>query len=288
MASWSRETGVIVEKTNRLGATLRHWLVAFFVGLAVTGCSQKELLDKMSSPEDRALAQTAVSDLQSGPGRDADLASRIDPTLRDKLAGALPKMRAALPRRPGGPSRLVDAGFRVMNVNGQNTRSGYLAYEIDAVGKWALVRVQITRQGGQAWITSLLVNSLPAPVEQLNNFSLSGKSVTQYAVLALTILSFLIIIVSEVVLVRTRRIPLKWLWFIGFLFGYGQVSVDWSSGAVAFMPLYFQLLGAFALKAGMLAPWRVGFAIPIVSIVFLAMRKKLQRPAPKPAAAAFA
>ncbi len=38
----------------------------------------------------------------------------------------------------------------------------------------------------------------------------------------------------------------------------------------------------------MLAPWRVGFALPIVSIVFLAMRKKIQRPAPKPAVAAFA
>ncbi len=261
--------------------------MAFFVGLALAGCSQKEMLDKMSSPEDRALGQTVVYDLQSGPGRDADLASHIDPTLRDKLAAALPKMRVAMPNGPSGQSRLVDAGFRVTNINGQNSRSGYLAYEIDAGAKRTLVRMQVMRQGGQAWITSLYVNGLPAPVEQLTSFSLSGKSVTQYAVLALTVLSFLTIIVSEIVLVRTKRIPLKWLWFIGCLFGYGQVSVDWSSGAVAFMPLYLQLLGAFALKAGMLAPWRVGFALPIVSIVFLAMRRRLQKPEPKPATAFF-
>ena len=279
--------GLIVDQTDGRWVTLQRCVVALFLGLALVGCSQKDMLDKMSSPEDRALAQTVIADLQSGPSQDADLASRIDATLRGKLSAALPQMRAAIPGGPGGQSRLVDAGFRVMNVNGQTSRSSYLAYEIDAGAKRSLVRMQIARQGSQAQITSLLLNELKAPVEELNSFSLAGKSASQYAVLALTILSFLTIIVSEVVLVRTKRIPLKWLWFIGCLFGYGQVSVDWSTGAVAFMPLYLQLLGAFALKAGMLAPWRVGFAIPIVSIVFLAMRRRLQKPEPKPATAFF-
>ena len=172
-----------------------------------------------------------------------------------------------------------------MNTNGQTIRSAYLAYEVDGGAKRALVRMRIVREGGKALLTDLYVNGLTAPVEQLGGFSLTGKSAVQYAVLALTGLSLVLILLSEVVLVATKRIPMKWLWFVGCLFGYGQISVDWSTGAVGFMPLYIQLLGAFAIKAGMLAPWRVGFGVPVASIVFLILRRKLQKPKPEPAAA---
>lgn len=263
------------------------WGAVLTFGLALAGCSARDLLDKMSSPEDRGLAQKAIADLQGGPGDDADLASHLQPELRGRLAGALPPMRAAMPRGPGSQIRLVDASFTSFvsfTNHGQTTRVGNLAYEVDGGGKSALVRMQIVRQGGgDGQIGAFYVNSLKAPVDQLAGFSLAGKSAVQYAVLALAALSLLLIIVSEVVLVCTKRIPLKWLWFIGCLLGYGQVSVDWNSGALGFQPLYIQLLGAFALKAGFLAPWRVGFAIPVVSIIFLILRRRLQKPLPKQA-----
>ncbi len=258
---------------------------ALACSLALVGCSQSQMLDKLSTPEDRALAQTVIRDLEAGPSADADLLSRIEPSLKPKLPNAVVQIRSAMPRGPGLQVRLVDASFSVRNVNGQTSRLSNLAYELDAAGKHALVRIQILRQGPPPQVTSLYLTSLPGTVEQLGGFSLSGKSSAQYVILALTVLSLITILASEVVLVRTRRIPLKWLWFLGCLFGYGQIAVDWSSGAIGFTPLYIQLLGASAVKMGVLAPWRVGFGVPVVSLIFLVLRRKIQRPKPEPASA---
>ena len=270
---------------NGRWTTLCICVVGLLCGLVLAACSQSKILSKMSLPEDRALSQTVIRDIEAGAGGDAELQSLIEPSLRPKLPAALAQIRSALPRGTGRQVRLVDASFTVTDLNGQRRRLSYLGYELDAGGKHALVRIQILRQDAKAQITSLYLNTLPASAEQLGGFSLSGKSPPQYIILALTGLSLVTILLSEVVLVMTGRIRLKWLWFLGCLFGYSQISIDWSTGAMDFMPLNIQLLGAFALKAGVLAPWRVGFGIPVVSIIFLIMRRRLQKPVPQPAAA---
>lgn len=266
---------------TRSGRWVRLWLAALAMGAALAGCSQKDLLDKVTSPEDRALGAKVIADLQGGPSDDADLMSRIQPELRAKIAGVLPQMRAVTPKGPYSESHLAGANFTELVQNGQKIRVSNLAYEVGGDGKFVLVRLQIVRRDGGAQIGSLYVNRLAGPIEQLTAFRLEGKSPGQLAFLALTVLVPLFIIVSEVILVRTRRIPLKWLWFIGCLLGVCQVSMDWGSGQVVVSPLYVQLLGAFAIRSG-LGPWRIGFAIPVVSIVFLALRKKIQKPGPKP------
>jgi hypothetical protein len=247
---------------------------------ALAACSQKGLLERFSTAEDRTLCSQVILDLQGRPGGDSDLAGRLRPDLRDKLAPVIPQMRKLV---PAGPMRLVDAKFTVFSsLGGHTSRQSYLAYEVDgAANAHALVRVAIDREDGAAQIVGLYVNPMTVRAEDLNAFSLAGKSPLQYLVLVLAVLSLLTIVVSEVVLFRTKWVRWKWLWAVACLFGIGQISVDWSTGDLGFMPIYINLLGAFAFKAGFLASWKVGFALPIASIIFLIRRRALQKPPAK-------
>jgi hypothetical protein len=94
-------------------------------------------------------------------------------------------------------------------------------------------------------------------------------------VLALALASVGTIVTSLVMLALSKGVRRRWLWVVGCLFGYGQIAVDWSSGALSFTPLNVQLLGAFVMKTGEISPWRVGFGVPVFAIIFLIRRQRL-------------
>jgi hypothetical protein len=245
----------------------RNLLVALSC-LVAAACSQQEVLQKVTSPQDRALTIKLIQALQSGDT--AYLMASLPPELGAKLAPVLPKMRDALPSGRGAALRLVDGNFNFMSVaGGATTRRSYLAYEVDQGSRHALVRLGILRQGQNTTVTDLYVNSLTKPVGELTAFSLTGKSAAQYLFLAIAFLSLVTVVTSLVVLFRSKDIKPKWLWTIGCLFGFGKFAVDWSSGAMTFAPLNVQLFGAFAVKIGMLSAWQVGFGVPIFAIALL-------------------
>jgi hypothetical protein len=257
------------------GATILAFAAAV---LLLAACSQKAVLEKIAPADDRALGSRVISDLQGRPGGDVDLAGLINPQFRDKLATVLPQLRAMT---PVGPGRLVDANVTEFHAftSGRVTRQTFLAYEIDGANDVrTLLRIRIVRVNGVAQIDSLYANPLRAPVEEIGKFTLSGKSPIHYVFLVLAILSPMTILISEIVLFRTKWIRLKWLWAVACLFGYGQVFLDWSTGQVGFTLLNFTMFGAFFVKAGMLAPWRLGIAPPIASMLFLVLRRRLQKP----------
>lgn len=252
-------------------------IIGIAAAFALAACSQRAMLEKISTPEDRTIATQVIADLQRGPAGDADLASRFDPTARAQLLQLLPQIRGLLPAGPGAEAKLVDASRTLLDKNGVRQSSSYLAYDIWSGERHALLRIAIVRQNGSAVLDTLYVNPLRGPAEKINAFTLVGKSPAQYLTLILIVLSFTTIVVAEIALLRTPGIPRKWLWFLGCLFGYGRVSVDWATGALGVAPLYLQLLGAFAIKPGVLAPWQVGFGLPIVAVIFLLTRRRLQR-----------
>jgi len=252
-------------------------VLALLVSLLLAACSMQDMLDKVSSPEDRQLSQRLIADVQNDRG--ADFASLLAPELRPILAPQWPAVRAAMPQ---GPARLVDANFTVINpIGGQSVRNAALAYEVDQGARHALVRVAVQRTD-QPVVTAFYVKPIPRTVESLTGFTLTGKSPAHYAVLLLAVASFSTIVAALVLIVRTKGVRRKWLWFIGSLLGIGQVGIDWSTGQIFFNPLYVQLLGAFALKPGGIADWTVGFGVPVVAILFLIRRRRLRRQEPDP------
>lgn len=249
-------------------------LVVALACLLAAGCSRQALLDKVSSPEDRALGAQIIQAVQTGD--DGVITPSLDPDLREKIPPLYPAMRALTPAGPDAKVTLVDARFTQMtSLAGGATRDSLLTYGVDGASRHVMVRIAIRRQGPTATITGLYIQPLTVPANQVGALTLKGKSAVQLLFLALAILSPLTIVAGLVALFATKGIRRKWLWTLGCLLGVGQFAVDWASGAVSFQPLYVQLFGGFAIKSGMLEPWRVGFGVPVVALIILIFRHRI-------------
>jgi hypothetical protein len=107
---------------------------------------------------------------------------------------------------------------------------------------------------------------------------LEGKGAINYLWIAAMAIAVGSSLAAFVLILRTRALRLKWLWAIGSLLGFVNFRLDWTTGQWDIWPLSFTLFGASALRSGMLAPWVMSFAIPIVAIVFLALRARGRLP----------
>lgn len=105
-------------------------------------------------------------------------------------------------------------------------------------------------------------------------FTLVGKTPAHYLILAGAVLSAALCLGSAIVASLRGR----WGWMILNLFGVGQFTLNWTTGAIAFQPLYFSIFGAGFLKGmGPADPWMIMAAFPIPAILFWSLgrwRKK--------------
>jgi hypothetical protein len=252
-------------------AMLRYGLL-ILLGLFAAACTQRQVLEKVTWPEDRDLAVRAIHDVQNG---DANaLADKLPPELRPAIGAALPRMRAALPDAQQSQIELVDGRFVERLTGGERSREAYLAYEISGGGSYALAQVTIIRHGGPPTITSLFVNHLAGPVSSLNRFTLLGKSAAQYAILMLAIAAVAVTVAALVRVWRSGRFGRRWLWTIGCLIGLTTLSVNWTTGKVWFRPIYLEIFSAGFVKSG-LGPWIISAGIPLVALYVLLARRGL-------------
>ena len=259
-------------------ATSSRIVGAFVVGVAcliASACGQDAIVQAVSSAEDRALSVEVIGFLQTG-AYDKVLALTLT-EWKAKLEPELPKMRGFLPSGAGTTIKLVDARFTIVSAtNAPTTRNSYLAYAVDKDDKHALAQIGFGRSDNKVWLTALYVNPLGVPAEELNAFVFSGKPAGHYLFLILAALSPITVLASLYVLYRATNVRRKWAWAIGCLFGFGLFTFDWTSGAFGFAPLNAQLFGLSVTKAGVLAPWQIGFGLPLVAYWFLLRQAHLR------------
>jgi hypothetical protein len=149
-----------------------------------------------------------------------------------------------------------------------------LSFEYQFPSKWLLINVATQKKGGVSTIIGFNVYPLSDSLENINRFTLTGKTPLQYATLAFAILIPLFILSVLVLCIRTKMTKRKWLWIIFILFGIGRLTVNWTTGQWQVAPLYFLLLGsgAFAPPYG---AWLISISLPLGAILFLFRRKKL-------------
>ena len=247
---------------------LRAWLGAIFC-VCIAACSQKQLLEKVTWPEDRALAISALNDVERG---DANaLAIKLDPRITPRIRAVFPQMRSAFPP-VHGRATLVDGRYLQRLTGSGHWRRASLVYQISGDGRYAIAQFTIIRVGRSARITGFYVNRLSAPVSSLNRFTLAGKSLAQYAILLLAIAALAVTIAALIRLWRTTLFKRRWLWTIGCLLGLTMMSVNWTTGDVWFQPLYFTLFSAGAARAG-LGPWVISVGIPVVALYVILARR---------------
>lgn len=260
-------------------------LAAALLCLAFTlaGC----LPDKLATPAEEATAQRWIGELRA---RHFDaITAAMDPSLHiDDLPGLLARMADAIP--PGTPTSVTLVGdSHVMSASTSTATSKVvnLTYEYGFAGQWVLSNVAIKSTDGVDTIAGISAYRIPRSLEEQHRFGFADKPLACYVVLALAILMPLISVFALVVCACTKLRGRKWPWIVFILVGFGQVVVDWATGAWDFHIVYFQLLSAGA-TASAYGPWIISAAVPVGALVFLARRRELMAPSavPEPAPAA--
>jgi hypothetical protein len=251
----------------------RYLLPTIIISLLLAGCDQKALLQKFVPKDDDAFARRFLNAVRTGDYVAAD--QMLVPSLRNaKSESGLREINHVLAH--GEPVSVEIIGCNVFtNASSQgSTRTTNLSYQIHFPGSWAAGNIAVGHKVNATAIVDSHFQSIPDALEVLNRFTLSGKSVVHYLVLAACLAIPLLILVALMVCIRSR-IRRKWLWIIFILIGFVQFRFDWSSGHFDVQPVSFALFGASCFRSSPYAPWILGFAIPIGAILFLLLRRRL-------------
>ena len=249
-----------------------HLLV--FLGLLLAGCGdQKALLQQIVPKDDDIFARRFLNSVRAGDYAAAE--QMLDGSVRgEKSASGLHSLNAVLAH--GEPVSVEVIGCNVfINVSPEGTvRTTNLSYQFHFQDSWAVGNVMVGHPAEGKTVLDSHFRLVPDSLEVLNRFTLAGKSVIHYLVLAVCVAVPLLILVALVVCIRSR-IRRKWLWIVFILVGFVQFRLDWASGAYDIQLLSFLVFGASAIKPGLYASWVLGFAIPVGAIVFLIRRRQL-------------
>ena len=249
----------------RAFAALR--VAAGLLALLLAACSQEELLQKFSSPEDQARARHYVELLQA---RDFEaLEQALDTSVaRDGLRGKLQKMAEYVP--PGEPISVHLVGARRNFFNGVSSVNTTLEYEFRDT--WMLASVTTKDKDGAPSLVAFHVEREAQSLAERNRFTLSGKGAAQLGVLAAMIGAVLVTLLALVRCATAKQVRGKWRWLLFILFGIGQLSVDWTSGEWSFHPVVVQLF-SMSFAAPVNGPWMLSVSLPLGALLFLSRKR---------------
>ena len=242
-------------------------LLSVLALLALLGCSQQDLLNKFSSPEDQATAKRYIDRLRAGEF--AEIEKALDSGIQTpEIHHTLAKMAALFPN--GKPTSIELVGAQIYHSPGVRTVN--TTFEYNFGDRWLLANVAVRDRQGTKTVVGFNVNPMRQSLESLNKFALPGKSAIQYAVLVAAIAAALITLYSVVACARTKLPRRKWLWMLFILVGFGKVAVNWTSGEWGTAPLSIQLFSASAF-APPYGPWTIAVSLPLGAIAFLLYRR---------------
>jgi len=234
----------------------------------LVGCSQAGLIKRFTPPEQERLARSYIDLLVQGNFQQIE--SELNPSLVDpNTESTLAKMSAMFPAESPKSVKVVGVNL----YGGDQYSRTNLTFEFEFPSKWLLVNVDIQKDGGATTIVGFHVEPMSEALENVNRFTLKGKSAIQYSILLAAVALFLLSVYVVALCVRTRNVRRKWLWIIFILIGFGKLTVNWTSGELHFTPLAFNIPCASA-SAPPYGPWTVGAYLPVGAILFLRKNRR--------------
>jgi hypothetical protein len=246
------------------------------LGLSLlTGCSPEAMMDKFTTPEDKARASGFIQNLRDGRLDVIEVA--LDPQLKSpNVRATLEQMRAMIPE--GEPDSVKLVGVSTETHNG--IRSSNLTYEYEFDNRWFLINCATRLDGDQERIFGLNVTPLDASIESKNRFTLAGKTPLHYSMLAAIVLAVGLTLYALVRCVRHKALRKKWAWVLFILVGAVTFSLNWTTGEWLLKPLHFQLFSAGA-SASPYGPWEFSVAVPLGALLYLLLRGRHQNAVPQ-------
>ncbi|MGO8755048.1 MAG: hypothetical protein ACLQHK_07445 [Gallionellaceae bacterium] len=249
-----------------------YLLGVLLVLLAFSGCDQKSMMAKMTPPEDEGIAKNYINLLRDNK---FDMIEKdFDPSIKEpNIRETLVNMAALIPAQQPISVKVVGAQVNNFSTNGQNSSNTNITFEYQFPEKWLLINLATQKKSGVLSIIGFRVTPITDSVENLNRFTLHGKTPLHYAILTLAILIPLFVLYALVQCIRTKMEKRKWLWIIFIVLGVGQFAVNWTTGRWTLNLLQLQLLGA-GVFAPLYGAWTVSVSLPLGAIIFLFWRKK--------------
>ena len=242
--------------------------VAFCVFLA--GCDDSVFMKKLVPPEDEAVARNYVEMLRRG---EIDQIQRqLDPSVaqagdREKLV----QLSGMFPAEGPQSSKVVGVHF----YHNKEYSTSEISLEYELRDRWLLARIVTKQEGENSTLLGINITQTADSLENLNRFSLLGKSAVQYLFLVAAISSVGFTFYVFVLCARTELGRKKWLWLLIVLVGVGKLSVNWVTGECAFTPIAIYLPCAQATRP-FYGPWTIAVSFPVGALLFLSHRWKMK------------
>jgi len=253
-----------------------------FACLLLVGCGGKEtqkwLLKKIVPPEDDLLARRSIELVRLGDFK--DLRPLLDPSLTstpdldERLADVQRVLAQGLPI----DTTLIGCQVNTINSVANSKRRSDISYELHFPHAWVAGDIVVDTENNTQVVSGIHFRQYPNSFEEMNRFSLQGKTPFHYLVLACCIAVPIFIVCVLIVCIRTGPIRRKWLWILFILFGVTQLQFNWTTAAWNCQPVSILLFGSSYLQSGPFAPWVLSFGFPLGAVIFLLRRKKLVRP----------
>jgi hypothetical protein len=245
---------------------MRQFMIAVAL-LCMLGCNQERMLQQFTSPSDQAEARQYIDCLR---GNKLDEIEKVtDPSIQgSNLRATLTNMARLIPNEEPSSVKLVGAQLSY----GPNGTAKNLTFEYDFSGKWFLINVATQDKAGTATLVGLNVYPQAKSLEELNRFSLTGKSSLHYFVVAFAVCVPLFTFYALLACLRTKISRRKWLWVLFIILGFGRFALNWSTGDWQISLVSFQLFSASAF-AQPYGPWFVSVSLPVGALLFLIRRR---------------
>src|SRR5258708_19719802 len=235
----------------------------YLVGIAfcafLVGCDEASLMRKWTPHGAESAAQGYVDLSREGLSDHSDDypdASIVDSHFRDPVC----KMAAIFPAET--PQSIKVVGAHVFHGPEYSTTDITLEYQFPS--KWLLAQITTQQKGAVSSIVGFHVNPIPDSLENLNKFTLAGKSPTQYLTLLCSVSSLLFALYVFVQCIRSKDMKPKWLWAIIVLVGVGKFAFNWGTGQWAYQLLQIQI-PFFSMTRPLYLPSLLASTLPLLS-----------------------
>jgi hypothetical protein len=238
-----------------------------FLGILLS-CSPPDLdtfAQKQTTREERTFATNYLHLLSAGQLDSA--AALLAPHLRtDTVAKSLKGVSVLL--RDVRLDSLHLIGVNVFNDLGTHSRQVNLNYELPTTsGRWLTASVATRSAGGHTSVIGFSTHLERGRLEELNAFTLAGKSFRHYLWLLLAGLMPIVTIATAIRVVRAKGMPRRWLWALVALIASPAFTLNWTTGQTVLSNNLFVLFGAAFVRPAAAAAWSVTFALPIGAFV---------------------
>lgn len=248
---------------------MRYLLILLM--MFISGCSVQNLNEKLSTPEDREIAEKSITLIREGKIED----------LKPLMEEAAYQETLNIDKNTwkdfaiDGDLELVTVNSNVNYSDGTSVTNKGLYYQFGSGSQWYLYQVQLLETNQGPIITAWHLTPYNIKPTEAGDFSFEGKSFIHYFWIGAIIVNAIIIIFAVILAIRSKGIKRRWLWIIGCLIGFMGFSLNWSTGDWGFQLINIQLLGIASIKASPIDAWVLKFSLPIIATLFIIIRPKL-------------